>query len=89
MRVKRRTNVLLGLVLLAAALVVLLNMLHMIPAPVFDLFIRSWPVLLVLVGLTILLRSRVALGGLLALIISAGCGGCRVCFFITGRPAAG
>ena len=71
MRIKRRTNALLGLVLLAAALVVLLNMLHLIPAPVFDLFLRSWPVLFVLVGLTVLLRPRVALGGLIALVISA------------------
>ena len=71
MRVKRRTNLLWGLMLLAVAVVVTLNALNLIPASLFDLVARAWPALLVLAGLSIILRTRVPLGSLLALIVTA------------------
>lgn len=72
MRTKQRTNVLWGLVLVAVAVVILLNALQMIPESVFDLLVRAWPALLVMLGLSIVLRPRVPLGSLLALVVSAG-----------------
>jgi hypothetical protein len=70
MRVRRRTNLLWGLALLVVAGVWILNAVHVLPEPIFDLLVRAWPVLLVLVGLSILLRPRVPLGSALALIVS-------------------
>lgn len=72
MRSKRRTNFLWGLAALAVALTVLLNTLQIMPQPVFDLLARSWPVLLVLAGLSIVLRSRIPFGSAIALLLSAG-----------------
>lgn len=66
----RRTNLILSVVLLGAALVVILNALQLLPPGMVDILARSWPVLLVITGLTILLRGRLALGGLLALVIA-------------------
>ncbi|MBI5666956.1 MAG: hypothetical protein HZC41_03040 [Chloroflexi bacterium] len=65
---RRRTNFVFGLVLLAAAVLLLLRALDLIPTGIYDLFSRAWPALLVLVGLVILLRDRVRFGGLLALV---------------------
>ena len=70
MRARRRTNLLWGLVLLVGALVILLNTLQQLPAPVFDLFARAWPALLILAGLSIVLRPRVPLGAGIALVLS-------------------
>lgn len=67
---RRRTNLLWGVVLLATALVLLLHALDVIPAGIFDLLARAWPTLLVLAGLSILLRERVPFGSLLALVLS-------------------
>jgi hypothetical protein len=72
MQTRRRTNLLWGVLALGVALVVLLHTLDMIPPGVADLLLRSWPALLVLVGLAIFLRPRVSFGGLLALLISLG-----------------
>jgi hypothetical protein len=71
MRVRRRTNLLWGLALLAVAVVLTLRALDLIPASIFDLLMRAWPALLVLAGLSIILRPRVPLGSLLALVVTA------------------
>lgn len=71
MRLKRRTNLLWGVVLLAVAVVVTLKALNVIPGSLFDLIARAWPALLVLAGLSIVLRPRVPLGSLLALVVTA------------------
>lgn len=70
MRVRRRTNLLWGLALLAVAVVLTLRALDLVPASIFDLLVRAWPALLVLAGLSIILRTRVPLGSLLALIVT-------------------
>ncbi|MBI1282281.1 MAG: hypothetical protein GC179_29415 [Anaerolineaceae bacterium] len=70
MKIPRRTNLLFGLIGLAAAIVFLLSALDVFPPGIADLINRSWPVVLVLFGLGIFLRDRVRLGGLIALIIS-------------------
>lgn len=72
MRIQRRTNILWGVILLALAVVLLLRTLGTFPAGLDDLITRAWPGLLVLVGLVLLLRGRVALGGLLAILLSGG-----------------
>ncbi len=69
MRVPRRTNLLFGLIVLAAAIVFLLGTLDVIPSGIADLINRSWPVVLVLFGLGIFFRDRVRLGSLIALVI--------------------
>jgi hypothetical protein len=75
MRVKRRTNLLWGLALLGVAVVVTLKALDIVPASIFDLLARAWPALLVLAGLSIILRARVPLGSLLALIATLALAG--------------
>lgn len=68
----RGTNPVWGLALLATALVLLLRGLGVLPEGLFDLLQRSWPVLLVLFGLTLLLRARLPYGSVVALVVSAG-----------------
>lgn len=70
MRIRRRTNPLWGLIVLAAALVVLGRTLGVVPEAVFDLIVRAAPALLVLAGVSFLLGDRVPLGGLIALIVT-------------------
>jgi hypothetical protein len=70
MRARRRTNLLVGAIALAVALVVAAQALGLIPAPALDVIVRAWPVVLVVVGLSLLLRGRLPLAGLLALIVS-------------------
>jgi hypothetical protein len=72
MRLRRRTNFLWGLVALAAALLLLLQALQIVPPSLSDLLLRAWPAVLVLVGLSILLRGRMPLGSIFALVLSAG-----------------
>lgn len=71
MKSPRRTNLLWGVVVLALALIPLLRALDVIPTGIYDLIVRSWPVLLVLLGLGIFLRDRVKFGSLIALLVSA------------------
>lgn len=71
MQTRRRTNLLWGVVLLALALVVLLNTLGQIPPGVADVLRRAWPGLLILAGLALFLRPRVSFGSGIALIVSA------------------
>ena len=70
MRIKRRTNLLWGLVLLALTLVAVLRALQIVPASTFDLVLRAWPALLLLLGLSLVLRSRVTFGSGVALLVS-------------------
>jgi hypothetical protein len=67
---RRRTNLLLGAVVLAAAVVVLLRALDVLPEGVYDLITRAWPGLLVLFGLAVFLRDRTPYGGLIALLVT-------------------
>ena len=67
---RRRTNFVWGLVLLAVALVVLLQALQILPPGIYDLIVRAWPALLVLAGLWVFLRSRITFGAGIALILS-------------------
>jgi hypothetical protein len=72
MRTQRRTNLLLGIVVLAAALVWLGQALGLIPAQLFDVIVRAWPALLVLAGLSVLLRGRLPFGSTIALVLTVG-----------------
>lgn len=69
MSITRRTNLLWGVVFLAIAILVLLAGFNVLPPGAVDLMGRAWPILLVLAGLSILLRDRVPLGGLIALVV--------------------
>lgn len=71
MQVRRRTNPLLGLVMLALALVVTAQAFGWLPATYTDILTRALPALLVLAGLTLLLRGRVPLAGVIAIVLSA------------------
>ncbi len=70
MRARRRTNLLWGLALLAAAAVAMARALGVLPEPIYDLLARTWPALLVLAGLSIVLRPRVIFGSGVALLIT-------------------
>jgi hypothetical protein len=70
MRVRRRTNLLWGLIVLVIALVVVAQALGLLPVAIYDIVVRSWPVLLVIVGLSLLLRGRVPVSNLIAVIVS-------------------
>lgn len=85
MRARRRTNFLWGLALLAVALVILLNSLQLIPTSVFDLLARSWPALLVLAGLSIVLRPRVPFGSVIAFVLSVALVGAVAVFAFSTR----
>src|SRR5579871_648969 len=65
---RRQTNLLLGLVVLAVAVIALVRALGLIPDGIFDLILRAWPALLMLAGLSFLLRGRVPFGQTFALL---------------------
>lgn len=67
---RRHVNILWSIVLFGAALVVLLHALGVVPEGVYDLFVRSLPALLVFAGLSLILPTRIPLGGFVALIIT-------------------
>jgi hypothetical protein len=67
---QRRTNLLWGIILLAAAAAIVAHAFGLIPEGLFDMMLRGWPALLVLGGLALLLRGRVPLGGLISLVIT-------------------
>ena len=71
MKTRRQTNLLWGVVLLAATIVLVLRALGQIPDGIYDLISRAWPALLVLAGLAILLRGRVPLGSGVAFVLTA------------------
>ena len=70
--IHRRTNLLWGLVALGVGLVLMLRALELIPDGLYDLAERAWPFLLVLAGLSVVLRDRVRFGSMFALVLSAG-----------------
>lgn len=70
MRTRRRTNLLWGLILLGLVLVLLLRAQQVVPDSLFELMLRAWPVLLVVAGLSILLRARLPFGSGIALLLS-------------------
>ncbi len=65
---RRRTNLLWGVMALAAALIVLAQALGAIPNGMADMLLRAWPALLVLAGLSLVLRQRVPFSDIFALI---------------------
>lgn len=67
---QRRTNLLWGFVVLAISLLVLARALGYVSDGLLDMILRASPVLLLLGGLSILLRNRVPLSGLIALALS-------------------
>lgn len=67
----RRGNIMLGLVALVLAIVLLLLNLGQLPVGIADVVGRAWPGVLVVVGLSILLRDRIALGNWFALGLGA------------------
>ncbi len=68
MKAPRRTNLLWGIILLAVAVIIILRAFNVIPEGIYDIISRSWPVLLVIGGLSIFLRDRIRLGSLIALV---------------------
>lgn len=84
---RRQTNLVWGLVLLAVAIVILLQALQLLPAGIFDLITRAWPALLVLAGLTVFLRSRVSFGAGIALVLSAALAGGVATYAFSTRTA--
>lgn len=66
----RRTNFLWGAVFLAIAAFVLAYALGYVPPGVWDLALRAAPALLILAGLSMLLRGRIPLGGLLSVVLT-------------------
>lgn len=71
MEVRQRRNLLFGVIPVVVAGFLLLQAVDYIPSGINDLITRAWPVLLVLLGLSWLLRDRGAIGSLLAVILSA------------------
>jgi hypothetical protein len=70
--IKRRTNPLWGLIALGAAGLALAQALGVVPAGAYDLALRAVPALLIVAGLTFLLRSRTPLATLIGLIAAGG-----------------
>jgi hypothetical protein len=75
MRVQRRTNLIFGAVLFASVLLTVANTLNLLPPGVFELALRAAPALLILAGVYFILRDRVPLSALIALIIAAAAAG--------------
>lgn len=65
-----RNNVILGLVFVAMSLFFLIGSLGVLQPGLYDMVLRSMPALLIFFGLSVILRERVALGGLVALAVS-------------------
>ncbi len=70
MKSLRRTNFLWGAIFLAIAAFVLAYALGYVPPGIWDLALRAAPALLILAGLSLLLRGRIPLGGLLSVILT-------------------
>ena len=67
---RRRTNILWGLVVLVVAALVVARALGYVPDGMLDMLLRAAPVLLLLAGLSILLRNRVPFSDVIALVLS-------------------
>lgn len=61
-----------GAALFGAAVILLLRALDVLSDGPFDVLSRAWPVLLILFGLTLILRQRVPVSGLVSLLVSGG-----------------
>ena len=70
MQSSRHVNVIWGIVFVGCAAIVLLNALGSVPEGMFDLFKRALPAVLIFAGLSIVLPSRIPLGGVVALVIT-------------------
>jgi hypothetical protein len=70
MRVQRRTTPIWAFIILVIALLFGARAVGLVPDGLFDLIVRAWPALLVLGGLVVLLRDRVPLSGLVALVLT-------------------
>lgn len=75
MEARQRRNLLYGVMAVGVTLALLLRALDILPEGVSDMLYRAWPTLLVLLGLSLLLRDRGALGSLFALLVSAALAG--------------
>lgn len=67
---RKRRNILWGVVAIAIAALFLLRALNVVPDGLYDIAVRAWPVLLILFGLTTFLRNRVPASSLIALGLS-------------------
>lgn len=65
-----RANIALGLLAFLVPLTYLAGLLGIIPPGIYDLIARSWPALLVFIGLSIILRDRFSFGTPLAMLLS-------------------
>jgi uncharacterized protein YebE (UPF0316 family) len=68
----RRKNLLFGLVALATSVLWLLRAFAVFPAYLDDLIVRAAPIVLVIVGLSLLLKNRIPLSDIVAVIIAGG-----------------
>lgn len=64
-----RKNSLLGFLFFAVAVVWLLRLLNVFPPYIDDLLVRAAPVVLVIIGLSIVLQGRIPLSGLVSLLV--------------------
>ncbi|MFN8531146.1 MAG: hypothetical protein U0670_21290 [Anaerolineae bacterium] len=85
MRVARRTNLLWGTVLLAAVGLWVANLFGVLPNGLLDLINRALPALLILAGISFILRDRVPASGLIALVITAAAAGAIALAAYNGR----
>ena len=69
MRLRSRKNWLFGLLALTVTVAILVRMLDVFPAYINDVIGRSLPVVLVIVGISVMLRNRVPFGGIIAIIL--------------------
>lgn len=69
MKVQTRANILYGVLALLVALAVMARALHLFPPYIEDVIGRSFPVVLVILGLSVLLRERVPFGGLISVVV--------------------
>lgn len=70
MKRQRRTNLLWGMLSVVIAVIILLRQFDVVPDGLYDLFVRAWPALLVIVGLSALLRSRIPFANIAAVVLS-------------------
>jgi phage shock protein PspC (stress-responsive transcriptional regulator) len=70
LRAGKRGSLTPALVLLLIPLFIVLRIVGVLPAGMDDLVIRSWSALLIFFGLWVVLRHRIAFGGVIALLVS-------------------
>lgn len=70
MRVQRRTTLLWAFVLIAVSLILTLRAVDALPDGAYDLMIRAWPGLLLIAGLSLLLRARVPASGAVSVAVT-------------------